>query len=127
MSIEHKIEIYEMTVVDQGDLSNVVLKMCWRVVSKDLETGDTESYATSTSIPKPDETSFLEFSEITEEIALSWLSDSLKQDFRQRQERKRPGMEVVDIEDPFEPFKKMNEEKIKRPPLIPRSAPLPWK
>lgn len=128
MSIQHEIKIIKMSVMNLEGLSDVIVEMQWRLTSTNTETGKAEMYASVCRLEKPkDQATFIDFSNITEELAMGWLAECVKQEIILKISRGREANEMPEITDPFEIFKKQNERKLNFvPPPVKREKKLPW-
>lgn len=56
---------------EDGELTDVVYTVCWRVYAEELDTS-VSNYGVTT-IPAPEEESFIPFEELDEEIVVEWV------------------------------------------------------
>lgn len=128
MSIQHEIKILKMSVMNLDNLSDVIVEMEWRLTSTKIETGKVEMYASVCRLEAPkDHTSFIDFSNISEELAMEWLTEAVKKQVIEKMSRSRESGTPIELPDPFSTFKLQNEKKLNFvPPPVKREKKLPW-
>lgn len=77
-NIQFKWKIFKLEVLPQHEgLTNVIKRACFEVEGRCQETGEASALMGDTTFIDPDETSFVPFFELSEEIVLKWVKASI--------------------------------------------------
>lgn len=127
MTIEHKIKIIELIVVDKEENLDIVSSVHWRLTSLDTETGKEARLAYMSDIKRNEQMSFVPFAEITEELVMIWIQENLRRENNEMYLASKIILSDEEKQDPFFLLKKKNEEKLNfAPPPAKREKKAPW-